>query len=352
MSDAHGNALPNVGNLYDNVIVSVRIVLGNHILDDQLTGLTTRVVRNGEARFSGLAAPALTGKQFRLQFILQDASGDVLKTAYTDEFSLRPSGLFLNNTLPHTLSGMVSPAVSVKLMDRTGAFVNQMALPDEEKAVEIALDLVTTRYVGCSRAHPTSNTISASWSTCARVSALAQAAFFFIGPDAVGQSTCGYAGSLSLGCLDDSCWHSIPATSVGCRTAGCAKVVEDDGSICNASHGFRFFALLNSSALLDGTLRTFAVGGQAIFKDIKFPSYFGKAACLLLFSDDGIAEGSDFTRHIHTQRDTMPCLDTYMIRRSDISELEAVFCGLVFYTRLIWSLFPLNRQAAGVYGNV
>jgi len=222
LSDLQGNTIEDVGKPNDNVVVSVRIVVGGAILDNQLTGMTERAVENGKAVFSGLAVPALTGKEFKLQFVLQDEASGVFLTADSEEFALRPSGLLLNNTLPHTRSGMTAPTLSVRLTDRRGVFVPQEPLPDPQKTVEITFDLLTTRYLGCSRQGPANVTL-ANWSQCARDSALAGALFFYVGPDALGQSLCGYGGVWSQGCLGDACWHDAPIKTPGCSTAGCAR---------------------------------------------------------------------------------------------------------------------------------
>ena len=58
LSDFHGNDLQDVDKAYDNVVVSVRVVVGSQILEHQLTGKTSRVIEMGSAVFSGLAAPS------------------------------------------------------------------------------------------------------------------------------------------------------------------------------------------------------------------------------------------------------------------------------------------------------
>ena len=287
-----GKAIKDVAKSYENRSIFVRLVAGGAILDNQLSGLTVRTVEYGKAVFSGLAVPALTGKEFRLQFVLQDATAGMYLTVSTGEFAVRPSALLLNNTLPHSRSGMIVPVVSVRLANRTGVFVPQEPLSHPQKAVEISVDLLTTRYLGCSRLRPSTMAL-ANWSECARTSALAGASFFFVGPDARGQSICGFGGTWSQGCLNDTCWNDMPVTTSECSTVGCARVEEQEqGTVCNLSYGFRFFALQNASSLLLGTRRSFAVGGQTVFNDIRIPHFYGRTSCMLLFSDDGNTPGN------------------------------------------------------------
>lgn len=241
--------------------------------------------------------PTLTGQDFRLQFVFvqQNSSAGIL-TAYTSEFTQQPSGLILNDTLPHTLSGMAAPTISVKLTDQNDVFVPQLMLPDPQKAHWISVDLFTARYMGCSRHRPF-NMSHANWSTCARMSALAKASFFYLGPDSQGLSLCGYDGSVSEDCSNNTCWHNVPVDAQ-CSIAVCGQVAageEDQGAVCNASYGFRFFVLQNSSSLIRGQRRAMALGGQALFNEIRIPTFYGKASCMLLFSHEGNHNGTLFS---------------------------------------------------------
>ena len=283
LSDAQGSAI-QVGADYVAKIF-VRIVLGTAVLENQLTGLTARVLENSQAVFSGLRAPTLTGTGFQLQFVFEDAAAGVLVTAHTKEFSFRPAGLVLNNKYPHARAGMPFPDLSIRLTNQAGVFTHHLLLPDPQKSVQISMDLFTTRYIGCSRHRPL-DTISANWSTCARMSILARKSFFYIGLDDLEGSLCGYGGVVSEGCVDDACWHNVLVSSPQCSTAGCGQ-----SATCNESFGFRFFAVQNSSSMLMGTRQARAFGGQALFDDVVIPGVYGKAACILLFSDDGDADG-------------------------------------------------------------
>jgi hypothetical protein len=162
------------------------------------------------------------------------------------------------------------------------------------------VDLFTTRYMGCSRHRPF-NMTHANWSTCARISALAQASFFYLGPDSQGLSLCGYDSSVSEDCSNDTCWHNVAQhrpVHAQCSTALCGRVVlaeaEDQGEVCNSSYGFRFFALQNSSSLIRGQRRAMTLGGQALFNDIRILAFYGKASCMLLFSHEGNDNGTIF----------------------------------------------------------
>ena len=292
LSDAQGSSI-QVGADYVAKIF-VRIVLGTAVLENQLTGLTARVLENSQAVFSGLRAPTLTGTGFQLQFVFEDAAAGVLVTAHTEEFSFRPAGLVLNNTHPHARAGMPFPALSIRLTNQAGVFTHHLVLPDPQKSVQISMDLFTTRYIGCSRHRPldTNDTISANWTTCARRSILEGKSFFYIGLDDLEGALCGHGGVVSEGCDDDACWHNVSVSSPQCSTAGCGQVVEqEEGAICNESFGFRFFAVQNSSSMLMGTRQARAFGGLALFDDVVIPGVYGKAACMLLFSDDGDADG-------------------------------------------------------------
>ena len=156
------------------------------------------------------------------------------------------------------------------------------------------MDLFTTRYSGCSRHRPL-YTVPADWSTCARMAILAGRSFFYTGMGDPG--VCGHGGVLSEGCDDDACWHNVSVSSLQCSTAGCGQVVdqEEESQCGNESFGFRFFALQNSSSMLVGRRRARALGGQALFNNVLIPGVYGKAACILLFSDDGDPHGEIFS---------------------------------------------------------
>jgi hypothetical protein len=289
LSDFHGNDLQDVDKAYDNVVVSVRVVVGSQILEHQLTGKTSRVIEMGSAVFSGLAAPSLTGNGFRLQFLLHDRKVDLYLLANTDGFSLQPSGLLLNDTRPHGLSGMPLPALTVSLVNSNGSFVPQETLHDSRRATMISCSLLTTKYIGCSRHRPL-NMAPSNWSECMHHAATAGASFFYVGLDPLGVSLCGYSGSFHQGCAGDTCWHNVPLNTTECESAGsaCAQVEEvSEGEVCNATYGFRFFSLQNQTDLLRGKLHSVALGGQAIFNDLKILGFYGKAACMLLFSEAG-----------------------------------------------------------------
>ena len=283
LQDFHGNFMPDVDKEFDRVNVSVRVVVGNSVLENQLAGVTERIFDKGRALFSGLSVPSLTGTGFQLQFVLQGA--DATLTAKTDQFSVVPSGLILNETIPHGRSGMSLPAMAVTLTNSSGLFVPQLILPDPKNAIEISVDFLSTRYLGCSQYRPDPNGIlQANWSQCARKSALANASFFYVSQTLNGDPTCGFGGVFSEGCAGDMCWHNVSLDQSECATAGlnCSRGARD---VCNASHGTRFFVLENSSPLLEGTLRVRSLGGKAVFSDIRIPTFYGKAACLLLFTN-------------------------------------------------------------------
>ena len=285
LANAQGDVMQDVDMNEDNIVVSVKLMAGGEVLHDQLGGITTKSIEDGKAVFSDLTLPALTGRRFYLHFTLEDPDIDAL---LTEEFVVRPAHLLLNNSNPHSMSGMAMPPLSVIILNQFGRFEPQTRLTDASATIEMSVDLLTLRYLGCSRDRPAGMT-NVNASECARRAAVAGAAYFYVSPDA--SSLCGFEGG-ARSCADSTCWHNLsleipPGQASICATAGCARMPkQEDGSECNASYGFRFFALQNSSASLGGQRRSRTLGGQATFHDLRIPNMYGKFACMLIFSDD------------------------------------------------------------------
>jgi cysteine-rich repeat protein len=280
LSDSQGNVISIVTS---SLVVFVQITSGGVIVENQLTGITSKVVDiNGTVVFSGLAVPYLTGHHFRLRFTLPHEAAGVFMASNSDEFSLGPVHLMLNDTQPHAQSGMPLPGVSVSLTNREGKikdhYFQQRAIRDLQNTITISVDLLTLRYIGCyalNLSYMISKNLFSNVSECARVSASAGASFFYINSDSPG--LCGYGGNLSQGCLNDTCWEGMPSVPI-------PRTLEYD--MCNSSFDFRFFAFQNSSSLLVGKRTSLSPSGQAVFNDLKIPNFYGRASCMLLFYDD------------------------------------------------------------------